>query len=71
MRYKILVTIPFGYDDTLTCEYNGVVYDTYEEAMDVYKRIKTDDPSCTYGLILNKYIDEFSVDDIYMPLCTR
>lgn len=58
MRYKIYVTIPFGYDDTLTCEYNGVIYDTYEEALNVYNTIKMNDLRCTYGRILNKYIEE-------------
>ena len=55
MKYKIFVTIPFGYDDTLYCEYNGIEYDTLEAAIAVYDRIPT---RCTYGEILNKSIEE-------------
>lgn len=55
MKYKIMVTIPFGADDTLYCEYNGVEYDTYEAASEVYDRIPV---SSTYGEILSKTIEE-------------
>lgn len=58
MRYKIYVIIPFGYDDTLCVEYNGVIYDSYEEACNVYNKIKMDDPRRTYGRILDKCIEE-------------
>ena len=58
MKYKIFVTIPFGYDDTLYCEYNGVEYDTKEDAERVYKRIPMRKQGTTYGEILSKTIEE-------------
>ena len=32
MVYMVYVTIPFGIDDTLYCEYSGVEHDNYLDA---------------------------------------
>ena len=56
MKYKIMVTIPFGKDDTLYCEYNGVEYDTLEAATEVFDNILT--TGSTYSEILSKTIEE-------------
>ena len=31
-KYIVMVTIKFGIDDTLHCEYTGIEHDTYKEA---------------------------------------
>ena len=31
-KYIVMVTIPFGYDDTYFCEYSGIEHDTIKAA---------------------------------------
>lgn len=50
MRYRVMVNIDFGYDDTLDAEYTGRIHDDKKEAEKELKKAK-EDPTINYAYI--------------------
>ena len=56
MKYKIMVVVRAGYDDTMEGEYNGVEYTNKREAEHALKAVKRECKKS--NILLDAYLEE-------------